>query len=77
MHAHIATAMEKAAPCGQSVGELNLRARTGVTIIAVVRSNTPHTNPPTDFVLQAGDVLVLVGAHAQLDKAKAILDERA
>ncbi|MBX3178760.1 MAG: cation:proton antiporter [Candidatus Hydrogenedentes bacterium] len=54
---------------GRTIAGLNLRAETGVTIIAVVRDGKPNTNPPADFTLQTGDVLVLVGSHAQLDAA--------
>lgn len=59
---------------GQTLRELNLRAQSGATIIAVVRNGNPNTNPGADFVLEGGDVLVLVGAHTQLDKAGAIID---
>ena len=58
---------------GQTIAQLNLRANTGVSIIAVVRGGTPVTNPSPDYTLAAADVLVLVGAHAQLEAAKAAL----
>lgn len=61
--------------CGKTVVELNLRAETGVTVIAVVRNGKPNTNPGPGFRFQHGDVLVLVGAHAQLEHAKALLSE--
>lgn len=59
--------------CGKTIGQLNLRARTGVLIIAVVRNGVPTTNPAVDLAVQASDVLVLVGAHAQLDAARSVL----
>lgn len=59
--------------CGKSLSELDLRARTGVTVIAVVRHDKPATNPPADFRLEAGDVLILLGAHAQLSAAQQML----
>jgi CPA2 family monovalent cation:H+ antiporter-2 len=55
---------------GKTIRDLNLRAETGVTIIAVVREGKPTTNPPAEFGLNSGDVLVLVGGHQQLDAAK-------
>ncbi|MEE8170399.1 MAG: cation:proton antiporter [Phycisphaerae bacterium] len=58
---------------GRTLRELDLRARTGVTIIAIVRSGKPTTSPPPEMRLEVGDVLVLVGAHAGLEKAKALL----
>lgn len=60
---------EDSAAAGKSIAELNLRARTGVTIIAVVREGKPATNPSADYTLKMGDVLVLVGSHAELDAA--------
>ena len=59
--------------CGKTIRELNLRAETGVTIIAVVRNGRPQTNPSPDLRFEAGDVLVLVGGHKQLDATKALL----
>ncbi len=58
---------------GRSIRELQLRKSTGVTIIAAVRAGAPLTNPPPDFVIEPGDILVMVGNHAQLDRAQARL----
>lgn len=58
---------------GKTIAELNLRAQTGVSIIAVVRGGKPVTNPPASFPLLLGDVLVLVGSHAELDAAHGCL----
>lgn len=57
----------------RSIRELDLRSATGVTIIAVVREGRATTSPPPDMALRVGDVLVLVGPHAGLDKARAAL----
>lgn len=67
--------MEGSVACGKTLVELNLRAETGVTVIAVVRNGKPNTNPGPDFRFEHGDVLVLVGAHVQLEQAKALLSE--
>lgn len=64
---------EDGPPRGRTIGELDLRAATGCTVIAAVRNGVPTTNPGPDFKLQANDVLVLVGAHAQIEAAKALL----
>ncbi len=57
------------AAAGRTIRQLQLRKTTGVTIIAVVRGGQPLTNPPADFEIRSGDILVMVGNHAQLDKA--------
>ena len=58
---------------GLTIRELDLRARCGVTIVAVTRSGKPTTNPSPDFKLESGDVLVLVGKHKELDDARGLL----
>jgi CPA2 family monovalent cation:H+ antiporter-2 len=57
---------------GQSLATLDLR-RTHATIIAVVREGKHHVTPDADFVLQQGDVLVLVGDHDALEKAFGVM----
>ena len=59
---------------GRSLGELQLRPRSGVTVIAIVRSETSTHNPGPEFVLQTGDILVLMGSHKGLDQANQLLN---
>lgn len=54
---------------GQSLKELDLRARTGATIIAIKRNDTVHQNPPPDFVLKSGDILLLIGKMDDIHRA--------
>ncbi|MFM1920297.1 MAG: hypothetical protein RLZZ303_1931 [Candidatus Hydrogenedentota bacterium] len=58
---------------GCTLGQGNLRAKTGVNIIAVVRNGKAETNPGADYVIETGDVLVLLGTHAQLNEARTYL----
>jgi CPA2 family monovalent cation:H+ antiporter-2 len=60
---------------GRTIRDLNLRAATGVTIIAVVRSGRPITNPEPSQLLKAGDLLILVGTHHQLELARSALQK--
>jgi CPA2 family monovalent cation:H+ antiporter-2 len=50
------------------------RATAPGDIIAVVRGGEPHTNPSPDLRLEARDSLVLVGSHAELDRAFDLLE---
>lgn len=64
---------EESRVCGQTIAESGLRAQTGASIIAIVRGGRATPTPPPDHVLEPGDVLILVGAHAQLDTARLYL----
>lgn len=59
---------------GRTIGELDLRRSTGATILAVVRGERPALSPGPDTELAAGDCLVLVGSHAEIDRAFQLLD---
>jgi len=58
---------------GKQFDHLELTRQTGATLIAVVRDNHAQPNPPADFCIQKGDVLILFGRHAQVDKAVRLL----
>jgi len=65
---------DDASVCGSTLGQLNLRSATGCSVIAAMRKGQPMTNPGPDFRLDPNDVLVLVGAHAQIDAARTLLE---
>jgi CPA2 family monovalent cation:H+ antiporter-2 len=54
---------------GKTLLELDLRAKTGANLIAVVRGDKPCISPSPDFRIESADTLVLVGTHASIDKA--------
>lgn len=54
---------------GRTLRDLNLRNLTGASVIAIVRKDKPITNPSIDFGIETGDILVLIGSHAQIDAA--------
>ncbi len=57
----------------KSLRELDVRNATGATIIAVARNGKAITNPGPELKLEAEDILVLLGAHEQLDAASRLL----
>ncbi len=59
---------------GHTLKELHLRAETGVTIIAVQRGDEVYQNPPPDFVLKSGDVILLIGKRKDINKAVEYLE---
>ncbi|TDJ51457.1 MAG: potassium transporter Kef [Nitrospina sp.] len=58
---------------GRQFDHRELTRQTGATLIAVVRDNHAQPNPPADFCIRTGDVLIVFGRHAQVDKAMRLL----
>lgn len=53
---------------GSTLRELDLRARFGVTIMAIRRGDQVVVSPPADEVITEGDTLVAIGTNADLEK---------
>jgi CPA2 family monovalent cation:H+ antiporter-2 len=51
---------------GRTIADVNLRAATGVSVLAVRREGRAWTSPSPDFSLQAKDVLYLLGDDADV-----------
>ncbi len=58
---------------GQSIRELDVRSRTGATIIALRRgtSGELEVSPAADYRTAAGDVLLVLGNEAQIESLEA------
>jgi CPA2 family monovalent cation:H+ antiporter-2 len=60
---------------GHSLQELNLRAQTGATVLAVRRGGSTSTTPDGSFRLQANDDLFLLGDDSDVLLARSFLSE--
>lgn len=61
-------------PCvGRTLADLEVRERTGATIVAAIRGDTPVAAPTADFVVDAGDTLVAVGTSAAVKQLVSLL----
>jgi CPA2 family monovalent cation:H+ antiporter-2 len=58
---------------GATIRGLEMRARSGATLLAVRRGGHTVVNPAPHFVLEAGDNLLLLGEPGQLERARALL----
>jgi CPA2 family monovalent cation:H+ antiporter-2 len=65
---------EHAVLAGHTLRELELRARSGATVMAYQRGEEVVQNPGADYVVREGDVLLLVGTPEDLNRATAYLD---
>ncbi len=60
----------------KTLRELDIRRNSGATVIAIARDGEANTNPGPDFTLQPDDIVVLIGAHRDLDEAVTLLTGR-
>lgn len=58
---------------GRPMGDAQVRTRTGASIVAVVRGGQIVASPGPDFVLAAGDVVVVVGSADSVQAVAGIL----
>ena len=66
-----------AGACGRTLAELDLRARTGATILAIQRGQRSEALPTGKDRLEAGDVLVLAGTSESITRARTALRDAA
>ncbi|MEN6468218.1 MAG: cation:proton antiporter [Smithella sp.] len=59
---------------GKSIREINLKAQSGALIINIIRNNQTITNPPSEFILETADQLIIFGSHSAIDLALGILN---
>ncbi|HKX12897.1 MAG TPA: cation:proton antiporter [bacterium] len=62
---------------GKSIAELNLRALTGATVLALHRGEEGKVFPTAKEVLQAGDTLALAGSAESVAAARKLLEAAA
>jgi TrkA domain protein len=58
---------------GRTLGETQMRTRTKVSIVAVMRAGEVQPSPGPEFTFTAGDLLVVVGTAEGLDAAARVL----
>jgi voltage-gated potassium channel len=59
---------------GQSVGQANIRRKTGVTLVALFRQDIgANIVPDADTILEAGDEVIVLGTRTQLAALEALL----
>ncbi|WP_026556163.1 cation:proton antiporter regulatory subunit [Arthrobacter sp. 35W] len=61
---------------GRTLGDTQMRTRTGTSVVALLRSDEVIGSPRPDQVLEAGDLAVIVGTDSGLAEAAKILQTR-
>ena len=57
----------------RTIGDTEMRARTGVSIIALVRGEQPLPAPGPDATLEPGDTVVVTGTPEGIERAASLL----
>ena len=60
---------------GRTLAQIDLRARTGATVIAIQRHGKSTALPNGKDVLEDGDVLLVAGTHQAIEAARQVLGE--
>ena len=69
--------LEGSPAAAKSLKDLDLPGRSGVSLVAVIRDEKSFVNLPPEFTIEAGDRLVLIGAHKALDAAAKLVNPAA
>lgn len=61
--------LEEGSPLvGHKLRDSGIRARTGASVIAVIRTDRSIPSPPPDTRFEAGDTLVVIGQREQVER---------
>ncbi|HEY0794029.1 MAG TPA: cation:proton antiporter [Chthoniobacterales bacterium] len=69
------TIHERSPAAGKLIGEIQLRSKTGASIVGIERTGQNLINPGPDEELQPGDRVLLLGSPAQLVSAREFLKQ--
>jgi CPA2 family monovalent cation:H+ antiporter-2 len=58
---------------GQTLAEADLRARTGASVVAILREKDLMANPKSMTVFRAGDRIGLIGSNEQIDAVEKLV----
>jgi CPA2 family monovalent cation:H+ antiporter-2 len=58
---------------GKGVGEASIRQRTGASIVTILRGDEAYSNPGPEMILEAGDVVAVLGTPAQRDAFRSLM----
>lgn len=61
---------------GRTLSELNLRGRTGATVVGLTRGGERRVFPDAETRLESGDMLAVTGSHDAIEAAEALLRAR-
>lgn len=71
------TTVEEGSPvAGRTIADSELRARTGVSVLAIRRGDETYANPDPETQLKVGDTLISLGTTEQMEALEALLEDQ-
>lgn len=67
------TIPDRTATAGRTIGDLDIRSSTGVTVVAALRGGEALPAPGPDFPIEAGDTIVVMGRPEAIRRADDLL----
>ena len=61
---------------GSTLGDLDVRSRTGASVVAALRPNEITPNPGAEYLVSSGDTLALLGTTEQRTEARRLIEAR-
>ena len=58
---------------GKSIENLEIRKKTGVTVVAISRKGQSIVSPPPEMVFEEGDLIVATGERAQIKACQRVI----
>lgn len=58
---------------GRTIGEGQIRTRTGASVVAVLRGHESFPGPGPEFQFHKGDVVLMTGSDESVDRARLII----
>lgn len=69
------TVPDNSSAIGQSIAALNIRSRTGASVVAIVYEDEMISNPSAAHVMRAGERLAILGTHEQREALCALIEQ--
>ena len=60
---------------GRSLGDLDVRGRSGASVLAIQRGDGMLANPPASTALEGGDALIVLGTPEDMKKLERLLEK--
>lgn len=60
---------------GKSLQDANVRVRTGLTVLAIIRDNEKFLNPSAEIVFKSDDRLMVLGGEEEVEKFRVIFEK--